>query len=304
MKVIKAKKISLVMLFASLSFQITGCGSNLVKNNKNKFIEKSENNLEPEEKLLKFSRNGDAKGIQQALKSGARLNARNNIGDSALIIASKNNNYDAILLLLDEGAEVNAKNPRGFTPLMAASSEGDVQTIKVLIRNGAKVNATDSSGWTALMWATRYNQVSVVKSLINAGAILNIQGDGGETPLILAIKEGSKEKIKYFIENGAILKGQKYCLPIKNSKKVISLKDLRELYESAGLIKKESWDMIENGQFGIGMTECALLATMGKPDSINKTVTPRVIHKQYVYGNTYIYVENGKVSSYQTKEYK
>lgn len=54
------------------------------------------------------------------------------------------------------------------------------------------------------------------------------------------------------------------------------------------------------GNVWIGMTEKMLLDSRGYPENINRTVTKYGENKQYVYlGNKYVYVENGKVTSWQ-----
>lgn len=74
------------------------------------------------------------------------------------------------------------------------------------------------------------------------------------------------------------------------------------------LIKKygeEVADIILQKKFYIGMSEEALIESLGKPDDINTSVGSWGVHKQYIYGGygythaTYIYVENGKITSYQ-----
>ena len=52
----------------------------------------------------------------------------------------------------------------------------------------------------------------------------------------------------------------------------------------------------------IGSSEEDMVAKFGKPDTINKTVTSGLIHKQYVYGSTYVYTVNGVITAFQTSE--
>lgn len=53
---------------------------------------------------------------------------------------------------------------------------------------------------------------------------------------------------------------------------------------------------------GIGSPEKNITAKFGKPRKINKTVTTLGVHKQYVYGSTYIYADNGIVTAFQEQE--
>ena len=49
----------------------------------------------------------------------------------------------------------------------------------------------------------------------------------------------------------------------------------------------------------LGMTAEQLRASWGAPSKINRTVVTRGTHEQWIYGSTYVYVENGLVSSWQ-----
>ena len=49
----------------------------------------------------------------------------------------------------------------------------------------------------------------------------------------------------------------------------------------------------------LGMSEAALLCSWGRPERVNRSVGSWGEHKQYIYGGRYVYVENGKVTSWQ-----
>lgn len=49
----------------------------------------------------------------------------------------------------------------------------------------------------------------------------------------------------------------------------------------------------------IGMTECMALAAVGRPEDINRTVFTDHVHEQWVYGNGYLYFDDGKLTSFQ-----
>lgn len=53
-------------------------------------------------------------------------------------------------------------------------------------------------------------------------------------------------------------------------------------------------------RYAIGMTEDMLLASLGNPYAINRTETVGGSHQQWVYGNDYIYIDDGVVTSFQT----
>jgi ankyrin repeat protein len=73
--------------------------------------------------------------------------------------------------LIKAGADVNAKDEGGVTALMLASSDGHKEMVKMLIKAGADVNAKDKNGKTALMRASERGRKEIVKMLIKAGAL-------------------------------------------------------------------------------------------------------------------------------------
>lgn len=69
------------------------------------------------------------------------------------------------------------------------------------------------------------------------------------------------------------------------------------------LITDDEIRLIRKKRIKLGMSETALLISWGYPRRINRSVGSYGVHKQYVYGSssnrTYVYVENGKVKSWQ-----
>jgi len=53
------------------------------------------------------------------------------------------------------------------------------------------------------------------------------------------------------------------------------------------------------GKITIGMTAEEVRQAWGPPDRINRTVTSRYKHEQWVYGKTYIYIDDGVMTAYQ-----
>lgn len=67
--------------------------------------------------------------------------------------------------------------------------------------------------------------------------------------------------------------------------------------------KEEEAQRVTDGTYWIDMSEVALLYSLGNPRDVNTTRTTNHTRKQYVYGGlgnaTYIYVEDGKVTTIQ-----
>ena len=64
----------------------------------------------------------------------------------------------------------------------------------------------------------------------------------------------------------------------------------------------ETWEIICQGKIKIGMNENDLKLSWGEPQKINETVVSGVIHKQYVYADQYVYIENEKIKSFQSSK--
>jgi hypothetical protein len=57
---------------------------------------------------------------------------------------------------------------------------------------------------------------------------------------------------------------------------------------------------IADKKIKLGMSEQALLCSWGEPPGgVHSSVGSWGVRKQYVYAGTYVYVENGKVTSWQ-----
>jgi len=62
-------------------------------------------------------------------------------------------------------ANVEAANERGGTALIIAAQNGHADTVNVLGTYNANVEAVDEDGWTALMLATYYGHTDTVNAL-------------------------------------------------------------------------------------------------------------------------------------------
>ncbi len=126
-----------------------------------------------EDNLRSAARDGNKEVVQLLLAKGVAVDAKNNSGMTALILACGAGHTKEIAeLLLAGGADVNAKlndasRAPGLTALMNASREGNKEVVQLLLAKGADVNAKMTDGRNALTIAATDE---VRELLIKAGA--------------------------------------------------------------------------------------------------------------------------------------
>ncbi|MCL1876305.1 MAG: ankyrin repeat domain-containing protein [Synergistaceae bacterium] len=114
---------------------------------------------------------GTYEQIEAAIKAGADVNAKNDVGSTALIMAAVNNSAEVISALVEAGSDVHAKNSDGSTALIMAAAFNSAEVVNALVKAGSDVNAKDNDDWTALMVAARDNEnPEIIQVLLKNGA--------------------------------------------------------------------------------------------------------------------------------------
>ena len=106
-------------------------------------------------------------------------------GITPLTWASYRGDFDCVKFPVANGADINAKANVGDTALFEASMGGSVDCVRFLIGRGANINAK-SGGYTALMKAEMKQHPDWLRALIAAHADLNAKDIKGDTALSLA----------------------------------------------------------------------------------------------------------------------
>jgi ankyrin repeat protein len=73
-------------------------------------------------RLLEAVRCGNLQDVQALLKTGVDLKARDEEGNSLLMLAVAAGHIGTVRLLADSGAELNARNHAGMSPLLIAAA--------------------------------------------------------------------------------------------------------------------------------------------------------------------------------------
>ena len=155
--------------------------------------------------LMYASHNGDIKSMKVLMELGADVEGKKQNGHSALLSAAHNKLRDpgCVRELLEAGANVNACDNYGSNALMVAASDGHNKIIQVLLDAGTDVNAVDIDGKSALSLASLSGYDDTVKLLIESGADVNLASYDGTTPLMRVANKGNIKSAIHLLKAGA-----------------------------------------------------------------------------------------------------
>lgn len=132
--------------------------------------------------IFAAARANDTIQIAAYIKQGIDINQANPKGFTPLILAVYNNNKETVKWLISEGAKVDAQDMSGNTALMGATFKGYVDMVDLLIKEGrANVNQVNANGASALIFAATFGQADIVNKLLEAGANKEIKDNRGKT---------------------------------------------------------------------------------------------------------------------------
>jgi uncharacterized protein len=158
--------------------------------------------------LMQAARSGDRALLRTLLKQGAKVDAKEGDGTTALHWASYRDDLEGADALIRAGAPVNAANDLGATPLWAASQNGSAAMVKRLLQAGANPDLALLAGETPLMVASRSGSVAVVEQLLAAGANPDARGTRGQTALMWAAAQKHADVVKALIAGRADIKAR------------------------------------------------------------------------------------------------
>ena len=144
--------------------------------------------------------------LRALMAAGAELEASNESGRTALMLALDNKNLDASRALLEGGAKLEARDNDGRTALMyAARVEGFDSAVTLLLDWRAELEHRDKEGQTVLMLAIRFGNLAAVNLLLDRGAELEAKDNDGLTPLVFAVRSGDEHAVNLLLERRPLL---------------------------------------------------------------------------------------------------
>lgn len=151
--------------------------------------------------LRSASLEGQMGRVKQAADQGIDVNAADQAGRTALMLASYNGHTEIVRFLLEEGANISDQNVEGRTPLMFAASGPFPETVELLLSQGADPDeADDIEDWTALMFAASEGHLEVVQTLIDHNADASLKDKDGETAVDFA-RNNNHGEVADLLEN-------------------------------------------------------------------------------------------------------
>ena len=84
----------------------------------------------------------------------------------------------------------------------------------------------------------------------------------------------------------------------REAERKAKMKPIERIMEKYGC-SEEIATMIHKGEVRIGMTTEQCRAAWGRPERVNRSVGSYGVHEQWVYGRTYLYFEDGVMTSFQ-----
>jgi hypothetical protein len=131
--------------------------------------------------------------------------------DARFLAAAVKGNLVVIKRLAQSGnADIEARDDIGRTALMLASERGYLSLINFLLDSDANIEAEGTDGWTSLHCASFNGHKYEVKKLLESGAFIEAQTDQGKSPLHLACQNGHEKVIKVLLKNGADIDRETY----------------------------------------------------------------------------------------------
>lgn len=124
-------------------------------------------------------------------------------GDSALHIVTTRRDLTWMTFLIQKGANINARNERGETPLVLASNLGFIEGVELLVERKARVDEPNDTGETPLISAVHRRNLALLRILLKAGADPDRADNSGRSARDYAALDGQNSTLLSEIDANA-----------------------------------------------------------------------------------------------------
>ncbi len=241
-----------------------------------------------DKELFQAVAKGDIGAVRVLLANGADLDAKDDRGDTPLIVAAGNHNIAAVKLLIAKGADISARNNYEETALIEAARSMDPELLRVLLdgspdikdKNAALFAAAESAPVVlqiadAPATQNGHNEqtaaaipeapwVKSVRMLLDSGANIEARDDEGDTPLIRAASFGQTETFELLLDRGAKIsvRDKRGMTPLIAAACACAVATMNSTYDIMKILVEKGADV--NARTHDGTT--ALMMAAGSPD--------------------------------------
>lgn len=122
--------------------------------------------IEADNAAADLARAGEAATLRTRITSGLSVNARDEKGNTLLMLAAYHGKPDTVQMLLKAGAEPDGRNTKGQTPLGGVAFKGYTEIAKLLLDAGADPEADQGGSKPADLAVTfgRHEILALLKS--------------------------------------------------------------------------------------------------------------------------------------------
>jgi uncharacterized protein len=189
--------------------------------------------------LFAAAAQGDPAQVKALAAKGAKVDAKDGYGRTALHIAAFNAKHDAMRALVAAKANPNALENDRYDIVTIAAVANDVATLKVALELGCSPkNITSRYDGTALIAAAHLGHAEVVRTLIRAGAPLDHVNNLGWTAVIEAIVLGDGGRRHVDTLNSLIQAGANLNLADRQGQTPLALAQARRYQTMADMLKQ------------------------------------------------------------------
>ncbi len=152
---------------------------------------------------------GDVAAIRRLVAEGEDVDARDDRGRTAILVATMARRPDAVRALIEAGADVDIRDDDRANPFLYAGAEGLLDILRLVNEAGADPALTNRYGGVAVIPASERGHVEVVRYLLESSRVdVNHVNDLGWTALLEAVILGDggprhQAIVRLLLEHGA-----------------------------------------------------------------------------------------------------
>ncbi|MDP2293624.1 MAG: ankyrin repeat domain-containing protein [Actinomycetota bacterium] len=161
-----------------------------------------------DDSLLRAAASGDVAAVVAALEAGASLEARDQRGRTALLLAVVGDHVAVAEVLVAHGASADSFDDRHDTPWLATGTTGSVAMLEALLPARPDMTLRNRYGGVSIIPASERGHVEYVRRVATAGIDVDHVNDLGWTALLEAVilgdgSEPYQEIVRILLAAGA-----------------------------------------------------------------------------------------------------